>query len=254
VTINGINFLGGNARFNGINASIVSVNNTRMVVTVPASAQTGPITVSGPAGTNTSTQEFVLDFNSDVRVSITNSPPRVTVGSNLVYTVSIVNGGPFAAPNAVLTNPLPANVTLRSASITPPWVLATNGNVLFASLASFGQGSSAVFTLIVAPEVSGYLTNTVFVGSNNSDPTLGNNTATSVVAVDPLALLSIGRAGNLVKVSWPASLTNYLLQYQDLLGPIPMWSNLNKASTSSGGSQFITDTNNGSGRFYRLSK
>jgi uncharacterized repeat protein (TIGR01451 family) len=254
VAIHGINFLGGSARFNGINASIVSLNNTQMIATVPANAHTGPITVAGPAGTNNSVEQFVLDFNSDVRVTITNSPARVTVGSNLVYTVSIVNGGPFAAPNAVLTNPLPASVTLRSASITPPWVLATNGNGLFASLPSFGQGSSAVFTLIVAPEVSGYVTNTVFVGSNNTDPTLGNNTATSVVAVDPPALLSISRTGNFVKVSWPASLTNYLLQFQDPFAPLPKWSNFNKSPTSSGGSQFITDTNNGSGRFYRLSQ
>jgi len=254
VTINGINFLGGSARFNGINASIVSLNNTQMVATVPANAQTGLITVSGPAGTNTSTEKFILDFNSDLRVSITNSPARLTVGSNLVYTVSIVNGGPFAAPNAVLTNYLPANVTLRSASITAPWVLATNGNMLFASLASFGQGSSAVFTLIVTPEVSGYVTNTVFVGSNNSDPIPGNNTATSVVAVDPPALLSIGRAGDLVRVSWSASLTNYVLQYQNLFGPTVQWSLFTNAPTTSGDLRFITDTNNGSGRFYRLRK
>jgi hypothetical protein len=153
-----------------------------------------------------------------------------------------------------LTNPLPANVALRSASITPPWVLATNSNGFFATLPSFGQGSSAVFTLIVAPEASGYITNSVTVGSDNSDPTLGNNIALSVVAVDPLALLSVGRAGNLLKVSWPASLTNYLLQFQDRFAPSPKWSNFNKAPTSSGGFQFITDTNNGSGRFYRLSK
>jgi hypothetical protein len=131
VTINGINFLGGSARFNGINASIQSLNNTQILAMVPIGAQTGLITVSGPAGIGSSSEPFVLDY----------APP---------------------------------------------------------------------------------------------------------------ALLSIGRVGNLIRVSWPASLTNYVLQYQNFFGPTVQWSLFTNAPTTSGDLRFITDTNNGSGRFYRL--
>jgi hypothetical protein len=132
VTISGKNFLGGTVQFNGLNASLVSLNNTQMIASVPVGAQTGPIAVSGPAGSGTSSQQFVLDY-------------------------------PSTAP-----------------------------------------------------------------------------------------LLSIGQNGGLITVSWPASLTNYLLQYQDFFGPAAQWLTFSNAPSTSGASLFINDTNNGSGRFYRL--
>ena len=65
-------------------------------------------------------------------------------------------------------------------------------------------------------------------------------------------LLSIGQDGTLITVSWPGALTNYLLQYQDAFGSAPQWLLFPNPPSTSNGSLFITDTNNGSGRFYRL--
>jgi hypothetical protein len=132
VTIKGVNFLGGSAQFNGINAAISSLNNTQIVATVPIGAQTGPITVFGPAGTNSSSAAFVVD-----------------------------------------SSPMPATI-------------------------------------------------------------------------------SIDQAGAIITVSWPAALTNYLLEFDDSFSAPPQWLTFTNPPTTSGDVQFITDTNNGSGRFYRL--
>jgi len=113
VIISGTNFLGTSAvRLAGLGAAITSVNNTQIKVTVPSGAQTGPFTVVAPAGTNTSAQPFILDYTSDLAVTITNSANPVTVGSNLLYIVTVVNNGPYPAPNVQLTNILPSSVEL----------------------------------------------------------------------------------------------------------------------------------------------
>lgn len=254
VTIKGVNFLGGKVQFGSLSAAILSLNNTQIVATVPGGAQTGPITVSGPAGTNVSIGKFILDYTSDLQVGITNSPNPVTVGSNLVYTISVFNAGPNDAPNTTLTNVLPANAILRSVSISSPWVLATNGNTLTASVSSFGWGNSIAVTLVVTPQVSGNITDTVSVGSDNPDPIPGDNTESSTATVEPLALLSIKRIAGQVTISWPMSLTNYVLQFQDRLAPIPRWLVMTNAPLMIGGLETVTDTNNGTGRFYRLQR
>lgn len=254
VIINGVNFLGGNVLFNGLAAAIVSLNNTQIVATVPSGAKTGPIAVLGPAGTNTSIAKFTLDYTSDLRVSMTNSPNPVTVGSNLVYTISIVNVGPFPAPNTTLTNTLPSTATLRAATISPPWLLATNGGVLSGSAGTLGVGSSSVLTISVTPQVAGNITDTISVASDNPDPIPSNNTASVTTTVEPLALLSIGFFANQVRISWPVALTNYALQFQDDLSTSPHWSAVTSAPSISGAFEFVTDTTTVSNRFYRLRK
>ena len=254
VTINGINFLGGKVQFGSLAAAIVSLNNNQAVAKVPAGAQTGPISIITPGGTNTSAGLFTLDYTSDLQAGTTNSQNRVTVGSNLLYTVSVFNAGPNAAPNATVSNLLPATVSLRAVTISPSWVLATNGNALIASTASFGSGGSFVMTILVTPQASGSITNTVSVTSDNPDPVPSDNVASVTTVVEPLALLSIGQLGNLVRVSWPASLTNYVLESRDSLSLAPSWLTVTNLPVIEGPSVSVTETNNGVSRFYRLQR
>jgi uncharacterized repeat protein (TIGR01451 family) len=254
VTIGGVNFLGGTARFNGLSAAIVSLNNTQLVATVPSGAQTGPITVAGPAGTNTSSANFALDYTSDLVVGMTNSPNPATVGGNLVFTISIFNNGPSPAPNATFTNILPPTVTLNSVTITGPWVLTTNGNILSGSAGSLGVGTSTALIITVTPQATGIITNTISVASGNPDPTPGDNTATVTTTVEPAALLSIRLLPDYVRITWPSALSNYLLEFQDGLTAAPNWSPATSTPSVSGDLEYVTETNNGASRFYRLHK
>ncbi|MCH7653712.1 MAG: DUF11 domain-containing protein, partial [Chloroflexi bacterium] len=57
-----------------------------------------------------------VDTDSDLSIEVTDSPDPVTVGSQLVYTVTVQNGGPSDAQNVQVTNllTLPAEVDVNS--------------------------------------------------------------------------------------------------------------------------------------------
>jgi hypothetical protein len=254
VVITGSNFLGATlVRFNGLNASFTPpTNNTTLVAVVPNGAQTGPITVGAPAGTNTSVASFVLDYTSDLTIGISDVPDPVFIGSNLTYTITVGNSGPFIAPNVQMTNTLPASVTLKSA-VTSQGTLSTNANPITGALGSVTNGTAVIVTLTVVPHSTGAIIDTVSVASDNPDPALTNNTFNAVTTVLPLPLLTIRRATNDLNISWPVALTNFGLQAKDVLST-NAWSNVITAPLISGNQNVVTETNNGSSRFYRLKK
>src|SRR5262249_8863897 len=149
--------------------------NTTLVATVPNGAQTGPITVGAPGGTNASAASFVLDYTSDVGVNVVDAPDPVFIGSNLTYTITVANSGPFNAPNVRMTNTLPASVTLKSAATTQG-ILSTNNNPITGALGNITNGTPVIVTLTVIPNTVGTINNTVSIASDNPDLALGNNT------------------------------------------------------------------------------
>jgi uncharacterized repeat protein (TIGR01451 family) len=254
VVLTGQSFLGTTAvRFNGVTAAFTPpTNNTTLVATVPAGAQTGPISVVAPAGTNASAQSFVLDYRSDLRLTGGASPEPVTVTSNLTYTVQVSNFGPHPAPNVKLTNHLPASVTVQSV-LFPGGTLETNGNAVVGTLPSLNSGANMTMILQVRPNVAGSITNVVEVGSGYVDPYVTNNSLVLVSAVYPLPLLSIMKVPvNRFRISWPVEWTNYGLQYSSNLLETNGWSNITSAPIISGAERFVLETNSQPMRFYRL--
>ena len=253
VVITGSNFLGATVvKFNGTNASFTPPsNNTTLVAVVPNGAQTGPITVGAPAGTNTSAANFVLDYTSDISVNLSDTPDPVFIGSNLTYTITIANSGPFNAPNVRMTNTLPASVTLKSAATTQG-ILSTNSNPMTGAFGSLDNGLSVIVTVTVVPNSLGSITNTVSVASDYPDPASGNNTFNAITTVLPLPFLTIQRTNNnRLNILWPLALTNFGLQAKDVLGT-NAWSNVITAPVISGTQNVVTETNSGATRFYRL--
>ncbi|HWW01629.1 MAG TPA: IPT/TIG domain-containing protein [Candidatus Acidoferrum sp.] len=257
VTITGTNFLGVTAvRFNGVTGGITSSNNGQIVATVLAGAQSGPITVVTPGGTVVSAGTFVVDSPSDLAISGTPAPNPVTIGSNLVYTIVIVNNGPNSAPNVSVTNTLPGSVTLKAATINQG-TLATNGNPILGTLGTMNNGAAVTMTLTVIPNELGIITDTMSVGSDALDPTPVNNTASTSALVQSPALLSIQtltNPPNQIKILWPADLTNYALQAKNSLLTNLFWSNVTSTTTISGNQRSVTEGNTNLLRFYRLKR
>ncbi len=255
VMISGNNFLGTTAvLFNGTNAVFTVTNNGVIGAFVPNNAQTGPITVIAPGGTNTSVGTFTLDYTSDLSVFITNAPGPVFVTSNLVYTLTVANNvGPNNAFNVMLTNTLPTSVILKSFTTTQGSV-NTNANPLTATLGTIPVGNSAVITLTVVPQTVGTITDTVSAGSDNADPNSVNNSAVNVTTVWPLAFLGIQTlTSNQVKVFWPAPLSNFTLLTKSNLLPLnATWSTDLTARVISGTNISVTETNSGAVKFFRL--
>jgi uncharacterized repeat protein (TIGR01451 family) len=255
VVITGSNFLGATVvKFNGLNASFTPpTNNTTLVAVVPNGAQTGPITVGAPAGTNSSAASFVLDYTSDVSVNVSDTPDPVFIGSNLTYTITIANSGPFNAPNVQMTNSLPASVTLKSVATTQG-TLSTNSNPITGALGSITNGTPVIVTLTVIPHSLGAIVDSVSIASDNPDPAGANNTFNVVTTVLPLPILAIQRTNNnRLNISWPVALTNFGLQSKDVLST-NVWSSVATAPFISGTQNIVTETNTGDSRFYRLKK
>jgi hypothetical protein len=254
VTILGTNFLGATAvKFNGLDAQTFSVtDNGTIQATVPTGASTGPITVIAPAGTNVSSSNFVLDYTSDLSVTISDSPDPVLVTSNLTYTITVANNGPFPAPNVVLSDTLPASVILKFATATQG-TLVTNGNPIIANLGTIASGASANVSLIVAPQAIGMITNSANVTNDYTDPVSGNNTATATTTVFPLPILSIELlSADRVRLSWPLPLSNYVLQFKTVLAITNTWQNVTSPPQMTVNENFVIETNTAASRFYRL--
>jgi uncharacterized repeat protein (TIGR01451 family) len=186
----------------------------------------GPVTISAvnyPAQTKSvvvsSNMTNLLSFGfgqppTELIVSATGTPNPVTVGSNLLYTITLTNSA-AAAANVVLADTLPANVTFISASITnnPGGVFSeptlSNG-VVSTTATNFSSDSVVMLLVTVTPTAAGTLTNVSTVTSTTPDvnPSGTNRTATvistAIAAVVPLYAdigLTMTNAPNPVLVS-----------------------------------------------------
>ena len=128
VTITGINFTNATVvSFNGVPATFVVVNNTTITATVPASATSGPISVTAPGGTAISSASFfvppvVSGFNPTSGIG----GNTVTVtGSSFTNATMVkfngVNATNFTVVNnSQLTVVVPTNATTGPISVVAP--------------------------------------------------------------------------------------------------------------------------------------
>ncbi|MGA2866789.1 MAG: IPT/TIG domain-containing protein [Verrucomicrobiota bacterium] len=257
VTITGLNLLGATAvRFNGLAAGFTIAGNTTIMAAVPEGVSTGPITVSTPGGAPATAAPFVADY-SDVALQVTVAPDPVPASSNLVYTITITNSGPYTAPNVRLSD-TPPSLSNLVAKTTSQGSFTTVGYSLLCSLGDLNAGGSATITLTcVAPRVAGTLTNMATVEAYDYDPVAGNNSVTNLTRVTSPPWLTIQlSSSNQVLVSWPADLTNYLLQFNGALSANVAWSNVTAVplvvTNAIGPQNVVTETNSNPARFYRL--
>lgn len=94
----------------GTQATVTSATTTQLVVTVPAGAPSGPIYVSSPLGSATSTQQFALDASTAPR-SRASAPPSPT-GTRLLPP-------PSPSPGPGSTPPRPRPTTCSSTGSGP---------------------------------------------------------------------------------------------------------------------------------------
>jgi uncharacterized repeat protein (TIGR01451 family) len=134
-----------------------------------------------PAGSNAATADLAVDK--------TDSPDPVTVGAELTYTIKVTNSGPGAASGVVLTDKLPNQVDLISATTSKGGCGAKGREVTcdLGTLAADPYNPAATATIKVKPTKAGKITNTVTVdvGSGDTDPVKPNNSdseTTTVVA------------------------------------------------------------------------
>jgi hypothetical protein len=157
VTITGTNLTGATAvQFNGTSTKTFTVDSaTQITATVPNKATTGPINVTTPGGTATSSGNFTIQTSPASAPTITGFTPtsgpigqQVTVtGTNLTGATAVKFNGTTAKTFSVdsatqVTATVPTNATSGTISITTPGGTAV---------------STQIFTVVGAPTITSFV-------------------------------------------------------------------------------------------------
>jgi uncharacterized repeat protein (TIGR01451 family) len=159
---------------------------TVLTNTATASSSTPDPKPGNESGTATTTVAAAADLS----VTKTGAPDPVTPGGQLVYTITVTNGGPSNAASVSLNDTLPAGTTFVSLPTPAGWSCGTPavgaGGTVSCTIASLGPGST-VFTLTVKVGSSvtpgTVITNTAAASSSTTDPNPGNESGTATTTV-----------------------------------------------------------------------
>jgi uncharacterized repeat protein (TIGR01451 family) len=196
-----------------VKTSAAAANGTMLSNTATVSS-----TTADPApGNNSSTASTTLSTSADLSITKT-GPPSANSGSNITYTITVMNNGPSNATTVAMNDPLPASTTFVSLSAPGGWNCTTpavgaNGTVN-CTIATLAPSTTSTFTLVVGTPANLVATvmNTATISSATPDPTPANNssTASTMVAVG-VADLSITKTNNVVVGALPGTNVTYTI-------------------------------------------
>lgn len=184
------------AQFGGTNGLFGSANNGSGFYQIDLA--TGKKTkISGAPGSGTNDgancPNAAITFPADLGITKTNGQTTYTPGTNVVYTITVTNQGPFAAMGAKVTDALPSGISTATWSCTPSAgsSCTASGTGGIDDTITLPKDGTATYTLMMAvpANFSGNLVNTATVAANgisadasaineNPDPNPTNDTAT----------------------------------------------------------------------------
>ena len=163
--------------------TIVITSNTAgtIVNTVSVSSAVFDPVSANNSGTETTTG-VPSGANADLSVTESDSPDPVTVGSNITYTITVVNNGPSTSTAVTLTENLPATVTYVTS--TPSQGSCTeSGGTVTCSLGILADGAASNVSIVVTADTAGTVSSTASVSGPQTDPDTNNNSAMAVTTV-----------------------------------------------------------------------
>ena len=127
---------------------------------------------------------------ADLAFMLSASPNPVLATSNLTYSITLTNQGPWPASNLRVTSPFPPGANF--VSLDSVRAVFTGGQVVWLP-ADLTNGGSATLSIVMNPIGSILLlTNQATVSAYQFDPVASNNTASVVTTVTPVADLALG--------------------------------------------------------------
>ncbi len=168
---------------------------------------TYPISAATPAGDFISatatdptgnTSEFAKDIQTQGQINLfltgSSNPPSVLAGDQVTYVLTVSNTGTAPADNVVVSNQLPAGVTLVSVSVSQGFVQPSMGPSQVANLGTIAVGGSATMTIVGQTGVNtplGPIADTASVTSLEPDPTPANELVSINTTVESATDLAV---------------------------------------------------------------
>jgi uncharacterized delta-60 repeat protein/uncharacterized repeat protein (TIGR01451 family) len=118
----------------------------------------------------------------DLMLTKTFSPDSVVVGQNSVATVSVTNRGPGNATNVVITDTIPAGLTIGTI-VNSAGTVQVSGQTITNTIPSLAAGQSATLTVTLTTTQVGTFINTASVTSTETDLSPSNNTDSASLRV-----------------------------------------------------------------------
>ncbi len=147
---------------------------------IPNTAVAGSATMDPDPSNNTSTAQTPVNTSADVAVTKTVTPLVARLGDTVTFTVTATNLGPNRASGVVITDVLPAGLSLATASPSQGTYDPSLGEWTIGSLLN---GASATLALVAQVAQPAQITNVAAkTAQNEFDPNTGNDVATATIS------------------------------------------------------------------------
>jgi hypothetical protein len=230
VTIDGTGLTGATAvTFNTVSASFTATSDTAIQATVPAGAATGPVSVTTPGGTATSSNNFTVASPPTITgFSPTSGPLGTSVtinGSGLTGATSVTFNSVSASftltSDTAIQATVPAGATTGPVSVTTPGGTATSANnfsvVSAPTISNFSPtagplGSSVTINGTNFTGATAVTFNGVSAAFNVSSPTAIQATVPAGATTGPVTVTTTGgkaTSANSFAVTNPPTISNF---------------------------------------------
>src|SRR5207244_4375661 len=161
-------------------------------------ANTATVAASNPAedtnaGNNSSMATTTAQRVADLSIA-KSAPATATSGTDITYSLTVTNNGPSTSSGGTVTDVLPAQVSLVSASAG----CTNTAGTVSCSVGALALSATQTFTIVVhiSPAATGPIANTATVTATNSleDTSAANNAAVATTTAQRVADLSIAKS------------------------------------------------------------
>jgi uncharacterized repeat protein (TIGR01451 family) len=161
---------------------------------------------------NSVSEDTTINPIVDLVVTKTDSVDPVNAGASFSYTVTVRNDGPSTATGVVLTDTLPAGISIDSTSSSQGSV-GQAGGVVTANVGTLASGASATVTInvTVADSTVGTIVNNATVTANETETDSSNNSTMEPTVVTPVVDLSVTKADDVDPIFVNGSVTYTLI-------------------------------------------
>ena len=137
------------------------------------------------AANDTVSLATIAATRADLGVEKTDWPDPVVSSNVITYTIAVTNPGPSYAWDVVVTDSLPAGVTIDLGG-SPGWVATNSSYVYDVGMLADGAGTSLTLRVTVGDTTAGSVTNIVSVGTTSEDTNLVDSVDTEGTTVRDL--------------------------------------------------------------------